>query len=579
MTTPMPSTTTSRRRSGAPARLPTADEAVAHTLLNCLLREAVAPGDRVLADGRLLMRLTHRDIRLGVALRRTSLIGAHRFTGPVSALESPSRGAWTEIGWQRLAELVHAELCSRTGTPNEEFLGQVAASHRAVAGTLARRSRAHAPAAPGGDPLGTYLASEQSLLLGHRFHPTPKAHGADPAAWAAYAPEEGARFPLRLLAVRADLAAEDTAAPGGLGPLDRLGRAPAGYRLLPAHPWQAGLLGSHPVLAAALERGDVLDLGATAHPVAPTASVRTVYDGGAFLKFSLDVRITNCVRKNAHYELAGAVALTRLLAPAFADLERSHPGCAVLREPAYRSLALPGRDGRPDRRLLEGFGVIVRDGLGAVTPPGAVPLLAADVAGEYPTGPGHVSHLLAGADRRRTADWWARYTELLIPPVLTAYVRHGIVLEPHLQNVVVCIGRDGMPQKVLFRDLEGVKLLPGHHREALAALPRDVAGPLTYDAARGWDRVVYCLLVNHAAEVLAALADLDPGLEPALWGQVRRVLARSSRALGDPPRTAALLAGAPLPAKANLLTRWRREADRDAAYVRLPSPLTPGGAL
>lgn len=38
---------------------------------------------------------------------------------------------------------------------------------------------------------------------------------------------------------------------------------------------------------------------------------------------------------------------------------------------------------------------------------------------------------------------------------------------------------------------------------------------------------------------------------------------------GCPPRLAALLAGVPLPAKTNLLTRWERKA----GYVRLPSPL------
>jgi hypothetical protein len=31
----------------------------------------------------------------------------------------------------------------------------------------------------------------------------------------------------------------------------------------------------------------------------------------------------------------------------------------------------------------------------------------------------------------------------------------------------------------------------------------------------------------------------------------------------------------PLPAKANLLTRWERKADRAAGYVRLASPLAP----
>ncbi|WP_405386181.1 iron transporter [Streptomyces sp. NBC_01102] len=577
----MPSTTTPRTPARTPVRPPTADEAVGHTLLNCLLREATAPEDRTLTDGRLVLRLPHTDTLLRVGVRRAALLGAHRFTGPVSVREGLPDGAWTTIGWQRLAELVDAELSLRTGTENDEFLAQVAAGHRAVASALAHRATVTAlavatddPAARPGDPTAVYLASEQSLILGHRFHPTPKAHGADPDAWTAYAPEEGARFPLHLLAVRERFVAEETAEPGGAAALDRTGEAPPGYRLLPAHPWQFRLLGGHPALRAAVARRDVLDLGPAGAPVTPTASVRTVHDGHAFLKFSLDVRITNCLRKNASYELTGAVALTRLLAPVLADLARRHPAAGVLREPAYRSLALPGADGRPDRTLLEGFGVIVREGLAGHTPAGTTPLLAAAVADEYPLGPGRVSALLAGAGPDGAAEWFRRYTTLLVPPVLTAFFRHGVVLEPHLQNVVVCVGRDGSPQRALFRDLEGTKLLPDHHGAALRGLPREVAEPLTYDRRRGWDRVVYCLFVNHLAEVLAAVADLHPETEPALWRQVRATVERSADTLGRPPQLRALLAGAPLPAKANLLTRWRRSADRDAGYVHLPSPLT-----
>jgi siderophore synthetase component len=142
-----------------------------------------------------------------------------------------------------------------------------------------------------------------------------------------------------------------------------------------------------------------------------------------------------------------------------------------------------------------------------------------------------------------------------------------------LQNVLVCVGPDGMPVRMLFRDLEGTKLLPGPHRDRLAALPDSVAGPLTYDPRRGWDRVAYCLLVNHIGETAAALADLCPSAEPRLWAQVRTVLAEYARAYGCPPPLRALLSGVPLPAKANLLTRWRRAADRDAGYVPFTSPL------
>ncbi|GAA2097475.1 IucA/IucC family protein [Streptomyces albiaxialis] len=561
----------------------TAEDAVAHTLLNCLLREVCGPEHLTAVHGdHLLLRLPRRGVPLRVALRRTSLLGAHRFTGPVQ--ERGRDGRWTEAGWRRLGAYVRDELSLRTGVRNEEFLGQIASSHQAVAAALAVRAE-RTGLGPGPAPSGpadTYLASEQSLLFGHRFHPTPKARTGDPGTWQAYAPETGASFPLRHLAVRAHLLAGESAHPGADAALDRLrpGSVPAsapglpdGYRLLPAHPWQYEMLRGHPALRAALARGDVLDLGPGGRPFAATASVRTLYDGDTFLKFSLNVRLTNCLRKNARYELSGAVALTRLLEPVLDGLAARFPGSAMLREPAYRSLALPGPDGTPRTELLEGFGVIVREGLAARLLPGTTPLLAAAVADEYPTGPAHISCLLRGAGPGTALAWWSAYLRLLVPPVLAAYFDHGLVLEPHLQNVLVCVDDDGMPAQVVFRDLEGTKLLPGHHAEALAALPADVAGPLTYDAGRGWDRVVYCLLVNHVAELLAALADLHPETERALWAEVRATLRAYGERHGCPARLAALLAGAPLPAKANLLTRWARRADREAAYVRLPSPL------
>jgi siderophore synthetase component len=557
--------------SATPSGLPTADDAVAHTLLNCLLREMPGPEHRTaVTDGHLLLRLPRRGVLLRVALRRTSLLGAHRFTGPV---REQCDGDWTEIGWRRLATYTQDELSSRTGVRNEEFLDQIASSHQAVAAALGVRAARPEPRAGVTDGLATYLASEQSLLFGHRFHPTPKARSGDAASWLSYAPETGASFPLRHLAVREHLVAQETAERGSADVLDQLrSDVPAGYRLLPAHPWQYEMLSGHPGLREAVERGDILEMAPAGKPFTATASVRTLYDGDTFLKFSLNVRITNCLRKNAGYELSGAVAMTRLLEPVLNAMATRFPGSAVLREPAYRSLLLPGPDGAPDRALFEGFGVIVREGLAARLLPGTTPLLAAAVADEYPTGPGHISRLLEGAGPRTALDWWSAYLNLLVPPVLAAYFDHGLVLEPHLQNVLVCVDEEGMPAQVIFRDLEGTKLVPEHHADALDGLPAAVAGPMTYDAQRGWDRVVYCLLVNHVADMLAAVADMHPQTERALWAEVRATLQAYADRYGCPPRLAALLAGVPLPAKANLLTRWQRKADREAGYVRLPSP-------
>ncbi|MER6534644.1 IucA/IucC family protein [Streptomyces sp. 900105755] len=549
------SATTVLSPAAEPSR--TADLVTTHTLLNCLIREVSAPEHQVtVADDHLLLRLPRRGLLLRAALRRTSLIGAHRFQGPAQRLDGDS---WVTVDWRELARCIQDELEQRTGLANEEFLAQVADSRETIRVVLQERAGTRAAADP-------YVASEQSLVFGHRFHPTPKARTGDPADWLTYGPETGTRFRLRYLAVRRHLVREE----GEPHVLDALHPvADPEFAVLPVHPWQYRMLKDHDRLREAIAAGDVVDTGTGGPELVPTASVRTLYapETDAFLKFSLNVRLTNCVRRHASYELSGAVALNRLLQPVFARLTDRFPGCALLAEPGYRTLAASG-----DTALLEGLGVIVRSGLRHHLRPGVTPLLAAAVADEYPTGAAHVSRLLARGDGDILA-WWDAYLGLLLPPVLAAYFEHGVVLEPHLQNVVVGVGADGTPQQMFFRDLEGTKLLTSRHGPALDELPDDVRGPLTYDPEHGWNRVAYCLLVNHTADMLSALADLDPALEPALWGLVRDHLAGYARTAADPPRLRALLSGVPLPAKANLLLRWSRKADRHAAYVPLPSPL------
>ncbi len=279
-------------------------------------------------------------------------------------------------------------------------------------------------------------------------------------------------------------------------------------------------------------------------PVRPTASVRTLYAPTAdlFVKTSLFVRITNCLRKNARYELTGAVGLSRLLA----DLPLPS-GVALLPEPAYRTVELPGPD--------EAYGVILRGGLRPHLRPGETPLLAGALA----AGPLPVQD---------PVGWWRAYGTLLVPAILGLWAEHGVVHEAHLQNVIVVLDRRRWPVRMLLRDLEGVKLDTDRRADWSAGLP----APVGYSPAQAFDRVAYCLFVNHLAELAGALADAHPGVERALWAALREIVARTSARLGDPPRLRALLAGAPLPAKGNLLVRWQRAADRHAGYLPFPNP-------
>ena len=203
---------------------------------------------------------------------------------------------------------------------------------------------------------------------------------------------------------------------------------------------------------------------------------------------------------------------------------------------------------------MEGLSVIFREGLGTCLTTDVTPLLAAALT--EPPVPAHRPRSGDGPaacfDLRHPdwlVAWWEAYVRQVAPPVLHALFGHGIVFEPHLQNVLVGVDGDGLPVQAIFRDLEGIKLVTPRHDAALAALKPEVARALGYDEERGWHRVAYCLFVNHLAEVAAAIADRHPDAAPefeaSLWDRAREVLTGFARDHGWPPQLRALLAGVP----------------------------------
>jgi len=511
----------------------TADLATAHVLLGCLVREVSGPERQTTMDrDQVQVRLPRSDVLLRCAVARVSEVGAHRYAGPVHRLWDST---WLPVTAVELADLIGAELGHRTGVTNPEFLAQVAGSRDALDQTLTQRPRLD-PHRTGDPAIDGYLDSEQSLVFGHPHHPTPKWRGEDAEAWQSYAPELRTALRAHWIGVPRELVAEDGPVDELLSPLEPPA-VPAGHLALPVHPWQAELAG--PV------RPQLRDLGPGGVLLRPTASVRTLYapEADLFLKTSLHVRITNCLRKNSRDELVSAVGLSRLLSGLPLP-----PGVALLPEPGYRTVDLP--------RLDEAYGVIIRAGVRGHLGPGETPLLAASISARPLEVPEPVA-------------WWHTYTSLLVPAVLTLWIRHGVVHEAHPQNVVVVLDAKRNPVRMLLRDLEGVKLDTERRADWLRHLPATVG----YRPEQAFNRVAYCLFVNHLVTLAGSLADAHPGVEPKLWATLRDIVAETTAELGSPPQLRALLAGVPLPAKANLLVRWHRDADRHAGYVPFPNPI------
>ncbi|WP_063798602.1 IucA/IucC family C-terminal-domain containing protein [Nocardia sp. NRRL S-836] len=473
------------------------DRTTSTALLNCLRREVAEVSTTA---GHLLLRLPHTG----------TLLRARHGRWP----ESPElfTGTWHPVTWHELAVLVVKEL----GTAPVGFLDEIAASHSAIAAILAARTT---------PPADLYQRSEQALVAGHRYHPAPKSRGSLPATtWLPYAPETHASFPVSLLHTDVVDAGDIDLPPG----------------TLPAHPLQLALLGR--------------TADAEGPEVWPTSSVRTVYDPAAdlFYKFSLDIQITNDVRRLWTYDLRWIPPLAQVLKPVFADIAATYPGTAFLLDRGYRTTPA----------AFEALAVVLRDGIRRHTRPGVTPLLAAGLSEGFDGNPlDTLTDPLA---------WFRAYVSVVAPPVLHAFFAHGVVMECHMQNVLVGVDASGLPVQAFYRDHEGMRLLP-RHTALLSDVDGGVAGARGVSEAKGWERLQYCLVVNHLVEIAGAVQARHPGAD--VWGEARAVFAAYAEEHGSPALLMSLLESPVVPAKANLLLRWSRAEGTASRYVDCPNPL------
>ncbi|MFF8952648.1 IucA/IucC family protein [Streptomyces sp. NPDC014940] len=588
-----------------------AQAAAVENLLRCWVREndLAAP-----ATGILRIPLLRSGTALIVQVRYWSPAGWHRF-GPVrlaGAETAPPVDATT------LAALLAREtpggahgMPGMPGAPEQpgatgdggDLVARVADSLRRTAAFIGdRRAR---PA----DGPDLFLGAEQSLLLGHPLHPAPKSReGLTEAEGPVYSPESRGSFPLHWWAVAPSLLATDSAwtERGRPVPADRLTQRlagttpplPDGYAVLPLHPWQAREIRHREAVAALLDSGALRDLGTLGAPWHPTSSVRTVHRSGApaMLKLSLGLRITNSRRENLRKELHRGVEVHRLLRGGLArQWHAAHPAFDIVRDPAW--LAVDDPDGRP----LAGLDVMIRhnpfapsDDVGCLA--GLVsprPLDEPDTDARPATEPralrSRLSQLVArlAARTRRpveavAAEWFLRYLEQVVRPVLWLDSEAGVALEAHQQNTLVLLDRDGWPAGGRYRDNQGYYFRESRRAELDARLPGVGVRSDTFVADEVTDeRFAYYLAVNNVLGLIGAFGSQRLADERLLLAAFRGFLsdAASGPLALRTPLPGLLLDSPVLRCKANLLTRLHGmdelvgPVDTQSVYVTIANPL------
>ncbi|WP_336345048.1 IucA/IucC family protein [Halalkalicoccus ordinarius] len=579
-----------------------ADAATVHALLNCYLRETgeydvldggavgVEPG----SDGLLRAMLPEQGIELVAPLAYRSPTERHLFVTPVR-YRLPN-GTVQPVDAATLAALVLKDL-SLAGDGDavpDELLERVLRSKQNVESFVATRAdddRLYAPEQ-------SFRDAEQALVFGHHRHPTPKSRqGIAARDRATYAPELRGSFPLHYFRAEPDLVTTDSALERSAATWvnDALRDDPAVSAsfvaehvesedvLLPIHPWQADYLLDQPHVRRHL--GDGLEhLGAVGQEFYPTTSVRTLYSETApfMVKSSLHVTITNSVRTNKRPELERGVAVAELLDTEFGDeLEAAFPAFDVVRDPAY--LALDVGDDRES-----GLETILRanpfQGRAAEN---ATPL--ASLCQDAIAGPSRLGRVVAGIAEHEgrsteavSAEWFRRYLEIGIRPVLWLYLVQGVGLEAHQQNSVLTLDEAGYPDAFRYRDNQGFYFPESLHSTVDAYLPGvgERADTVCADAIAD-ERLRYYVILNNVLDLINAFGCAGLVSERRLLGLLREELERACDRYDRPSSDflEPLLESPTIPCKANLLTRFRgldeleNDLENQSVYTDVTNPL------
>ena len=120
----------------------------------------------------------------------------------------------------------------------------------------------------------------------------------------------------------------------------------------------------------------------------------------------------------------------------------------------------------------------------------------------------HARTLLDLRRREHVYEFFRVYCRVLMRGVVDFYARWGMALEPHLQNVYVTL-RDGMPSRIILRDLDSTILDPLRIRSVARANGVRLA-PGTWkhmpDFATGGRRLAHAITYGHLGQVMCYLA-------------------------------------------------------------------------
>ncbi|WP_404428084.1 IucA/IucC family protein [Sutcliffiella horikoshii] len=430
----------------------------------------------------------------------------------------------------------------------------------------------------------SFIESEQSLLFGHWLHPTPKSRQGM-ATWQhdLFAPELKGSFQLHYFEVDKSILKERYFA-GEDSPVVKdeiLNITGEGRYLFPMHPLQSQWLLQQEYVQKAMEDNLIKYIGPMGKTFSATSSIRTVYnkEDKWMYKFSIPVKVTNSMRVNKVHELEAGVVMAELFNKM--DFLQKHKCFRVLNDPISLSLNLPGE-------MENGFEVIMRSNPFQEGKGRGVHSIAALVQDPLPGDESLLEKLIQTISRMHqispeeaSFQWFQKYWQCSVEPMIALYDEYGLALEAHQQNSLVDVS-NCFPTYYYFRDNQGY-YLSNSNRDELEKLVVNLknAPELFYDEEIIQHRFTYYLFINHIFSIIYRMGEDGLITEDKLVIWMIKELQKLEKGLSREGKRFVhfILNNKVLPCKANLLTRFHDVDElltdlEQAVYTSMPNPFS-----
>ncbi|MFS0554601.1 IucA/IucC family protein [Brevibacillus sp. 179-C9.3 HS] len=556
-----------------------AEHATMQSFLNCYLRETsrgewINRQDEITkylnkiiqpsSTGRYLQcELPHQGISLYVGVKYYSPTGRHLFHYP-ACYRSGECTRFVQADYLTLAVLLTKELTLQHGgnaVPDELVLRMIQSCQSIE--KFIRTRQSNPEILYGAEQ--NFIEAEQALLFGHLFHPTPKSQqGIPESKQAMYAPECCGKFQLHFFAAHPSIVYERSSLEASAtqllkGEFPEIGDVDPSFSIVPIHPLQAEWLLEREAVQSFIEKGLLLYLGPAGEEYMATSSLRTVYHPKKkyMLKLSVPIKVTNSLRINKLNEMEIGLEANQLFETGIGEVSRKFPGFGFISDPAYITITL-------DQAEETGFEVILRENpfMGSNARQATqIAALVQDPLPGYKSRLATIIHQLAHQKGKTpeevSLDWFKRYAEISLKPMVWLYLTYGIGLEAHQQNSVVTL-KDGYPHQFYYRDNQGYYFSESTQQLLEAELPGigKASGNIYKDHLVD-ERITYYMIFNHMFGLINGFGTEGLIDEHILLEEMHEILTQflpmnreSSRFLEN------LLTREKLPCKANLLTRF-----------------------